>query len=620
MESQGVGELAGLYAKAFGDDGKIQRALEMLSFALKENGEQEAYMRHNMAVAATMFGLGFDRNAVLAGLLHNAQRIGVPIEAVAKEFGRSVLELIEQQERFERALGYKAEDMESTRKKILAVLSASPVAVILQLAEALDKIRNIGEVPSGERVKFIEEVKELYAPLSHKLGIYPISSEMSELAFRMEQPEAYEKILAAIGETTRKADASIRRTREELEASLKAAGIDVAIHGRVKTVYSTYSKMKRKGVGINKVYDLVAIRLVVGTEKECYEALGIVHSLWKPIPGEFDDYIAKPKENGYRSLHTSVFVEDMTPVEIQIRTKEMHDFAEFGIASHWAYKGGKADTRHDKKIEWIKQLIEWEKGKEEKAEMDIFGKEVFAMTPKGEVIQLPFGATVLDFGYAVHSDLGDRCQGAKVNGIMVSLNTMIRNGDVVEVVTSAKQEPKAGWLGFVKTAKARQKIRARLKLNVPSEAGVKKMAPQVGRGMTTSDRKIRLAKCCLPVPGDEIIGFRTTKRKIAVHRSDCQQAKKMGGKVDVYWGGGTGEYEAEIIVEAVDRSGMLKDILGIFSGKKVRVKSTSAKSGAQNNITCTFGIAVKNLTQLDDVTRNIRGLKGITAVYRQQAT
>ncbi len=617
MEENSAEEFAELFEESFGQKEKIARALELLRAVVKSRGQYaDAYIRHNIGVATTVLRLGFDRNAVLAGLLHNAPRMGLGSEEIAREFGKAVLEIIEQQERFEKALVFRGGDMESARKKLLIVLSTNPQAVILQLCEMLDKIRNLGDVPEEEQKGFISEVKELYAPLAHKLGIYTISSEMNELAFRFEQPETYAKTQTMITEIVSRSTSGLQETRDALEASLKNAGIEAKTFGRVKTVYSTHQKMKGKGVGIGRIYDLMAIRIVTGSEKECYEALGIVHSLWKPIPEEFDDYIAKPKENGYKSLHTSVFTKDMTPIEIQIRTKEMQDFAEFGIASHWAYKGEKTDSRYDKKIDWIKQLIDWEKTTGWKTEIDLFGKEVFAMTPKGEIIELPYGATVLDFAYAVHSDLGDRSQGARVNAVMAGLNTQIRNGDVVEIATSSKQTPKMGWLGFVKTQKAKHKIRARLKMGIPQEPPKKKKL-RASLGMATSDHRVRLAKCCLPLPGDGVVGFRTTKRKIAVHRSDCPQAIRMKGKMDVYWGSGTGNYDAEIIVQASDRVGMLKDLLEIFSRSHLQVKATNARSGAMNNIICRFSVAVKNLAQVEDITGKISALKGVTRVYRE---
>lgn len=615
MENGQAEEFAALYAKNFGEEAKLRSALAMLSEALKaKGGHYEAYLRHNIAVASTVLSLGFDRNAVLAGLLHNAGRSGIDLEKIGREFGKAVAELIAQQQDFERALGFKG-DRESARKKFLIVLSSSPSVVALQLSEMLDKIRNLSDVPEQERAGFVSEIKELYAPLAHRLGIYAISSEMNELAFRFEQPQMYEKIQASIDQAISKTSWNIEQTKKALEEALAKAGLKAQISGRVKTAHSTHQKMRRNGIGIGRIYDLMALRMITGSEKDCYEALGIIHSLWKPIPGEFDDYIAKPKENGYRSLHTSVFTSDGIPVEIQIRTSQMHDFAEFGMASHWAYKGMKADSRNDRKIEWIKQLIEWEKSSGEKTESDIFGKEVFAMTPNGDVIELPYGATILDFAYAVHTDLGDKCHGARVNGVMCALNTQIRNGDVVEILTSQKQAPKMGWLGFVKTAKARQKIKARLHI-AGSEDGPKSK-PKPRSGMATNDRRIRLAKCCLPLPGDEIIGFRTTKRKIAVHRADCAQAVKMRGKIDVYWGGAGSEYEAQIVAEGTDRIGLLKDILDVFTKNRVRVKATSARAGAQNNITCNFSVSVRDLGELEQVIKKISAIKGVTHTYRE---
>ncbi|HLC92976.1 MAG TPA: HD domain-containing protein [archaeon] len=606
------------FREHFGENEDAAKAFRTISNVFRlANLNEGIYKSHNIGVARIMLKLGMDMNTVVAAILHNTLDHGMSIAELEAEFGKEIAELVDSKARFEKALEVNPLEKESSTKKMMVVLTTNPNVVILQLGEALDKLRKIENIPEGERRQFLWQAKEVFAPLAHKLNIYSISTEMKELAFRYEEPKTYNEIENEIRSITSRTSAEIENAKSGLEYSLKAAKIHASIFGRVKTAYSTHEKMKRKNVGIRGIYDLMALRVITDSIKDCYEVLGIVHSMWKPVPGEFDDYIAKPKENGYKSLHTSVFTQNGTPIEIQIRTKEMHDFAEFGIASHWAYKGEKKDSKHDRKIEWIKQVLDWQRGAGGKTEMDIFGKEVFAMTPKGQVIELPEGASIIDFAYAVHSDIGDKCVGGKINGNMVSLNTTIRNGDVVEILTSSKQKPKMSWLSFSKSGKAQQKIRAKLNIGKAGSSG--SALRQISAGaIKTDDNRVRLAKCCSPLPGDEIIGIRTTKRKISVHRADCSEALKDGAKkTEVFWDEKSAAYETNIIVQANDRLGILRDILHVFSHNKIYLKSANAKASASGKVTCVFIIRLKNLGQYEETRKKIIQINGVNEVYRE---
>ncbi|HLC80066.1 MAG TPA: HD domain-containing protein [archaeon] len=604
------------FSRTFSESSEIKKAIEMLSRSCKISGlDEKSYISHGLGVASITLGLGLEREVVIAALIHNVTDHGISSEQVEAQFGKRIVELIESKSRFEKALLLNPGESEAATKKLLIVLTTNPDVVMLQLAEMLDKLRNIEKTPQEQRKEFIKEIKEIYAPLSHKLGIYSLSSEMNELSFKYENPTEHTKIENAMNAFAQQASESINNAHIMLDSSLKKAGIEATIAGRVKTVFSTYSKMKRKQAGIEQIYDLLALRVITDSIKECYEALGIIHSIWKPIPGEFDDYIAKPKENGYRSLHTSVYTDEGTPLEIQLRTKEMHDFAELGIASHWRYKGEKKQSGYDRKIEWIKQVLDWERSYGKGTDADIFGKEVFAMTPKGQVIELPEGSSVIDFAYAVHTDIGNRCRGAKINGKLDHLNSRIQNGDVVEILTSSKQKPQMNWLAFAKTEKAKQKIMATL--NVLKKSSSLRSQKTNKNVLKTNNNRVRLAKCCSPLPGDQIIGVRTTKRKISVHRMDCDQVQKLGQqKIEVQWNDKSGYYDAEIVVEAADRSGILKDILEIFSQNKVYVSSTNARSSPSNTITCVFGIRLQTLSQLEQIKKNIRHIAGVNSVHR----
>ncbi|MCR4369490.1 MAG: TGS domain-containing protein [archaeon] len=600
------------FSKEFGTNSDATKAIDLV-----ESHGVESDSKRAIEVAMRLLELNSTKEVVLTGILHNSEELGIAAEKIRKDFGQRVAEMCDLNARFKKALLFKPEDRENARKKMLVVLATNPETVIIQLCETIVKLKDAQSLPEKERRALAEQANEVYAPLAHKIGIYSISAELGDYAYKYLEPKEYARMEKAINEIASNRSEDIEHAKKRLKHELKTAGIECNITGRLKSISSTNAKIKRKRVPLSEIYDIIAIRVIAESIKDCYEILGIVHSIWKPIAKEFDDYIAKPKENGYMSLHTTVAV-DKHPLEIQIRTKKMHDAAEYGIASHWKYKGGKYDSKYDKKIEWMKQVLDWQKSTGEKTQANIFGKEIFALTPNGQVIELPEGATAIDFAYAVHSDIGNKCQSAKINGKIAQLNTAIQNGDIVEIITSNNQVPKMAWLSFAKTSKAKQKIRAKLQLQ--QQAGHKKMQGQSKKGhaIKMSDQKIRLGKCCNPLPGDDIVGFRTTKRKISVHRADCPQATQTNThKVDVMWHSQANIYDAEITVKAEDRIGLLKDLLDVLSSGKVPVNSANARTSHGNIIMCKFGLKIKDVAQLEAITKKLAGVNGVNAVYRQ---
>lgn len=605
-----------IYKKEYGTEQELEHSFVMLERACAMAGKNfDLYLLHNIAVAGILITLHMDKKIILAGLNHNLITLGLTEKEIEQEFGGEILSLIDEKVRLERALSFKKESLETLRKKLMIVMSANPDIFILQLAEALDKVRNLNALTEAEQKEFLAEAREVYAPLAIKLGIYSIGSEINEIVFRHENPAKYGEISSKIKTITEKLSERIDQTKQSLEFELRKNQIPAQVYGRIKTAYSTNEKMKRKNCPIEKIYDIIALRIITSGDRECYEALGIIHSLWKPVPGEFDDYIARPKENGYRSLHTTVFLDENIPIEIQVRTSGMQDFAEYGLASHWRYKGEKKDTKYDRKIEWVKQVLDWQNTAGTNTEMDIFGREIFAMTPKGEIVELPEGACTIDFAYAVHSDLGNRCQGAKINGKPVPLDTQIKNGDVIEITVSEKQKPKIGWLNFTKTQKARQKIRSALGLDKKEEK--KKTLATNLNAIKTTDQRARLAKCCTPLPGDEIVGVKTTKRKISVHRSNCNELEKIQGqKIPVKWESGSDYYETQITAITKEKIGILKEILEVFSKTKIQILSTTVKKGNQNMNFCVFRLKAKNLEQLDSIVKRLSEINGVIELRR----
>lgn len=603
------------YAKEFSSTKRAEQALSLISNACKKAGIKETeYLENALEISLNMLKLRAGENAVLAGLIYDPIKLKITEKEVEKEYGKNIVDIIDQKLILTKALEYKSESRENSRKKLLVVLSTNPDVVLLQLSELLVKLKNLKDLSLEDKKNLVSGIREVYAPLAHQIGVYNLSSEMNDLVFKFDNPKIYfgtekqiKKILSGMNQ-------DIENTKKTIENKLKNVKVESNISGRIKSIYSTYAKMQRKKVGIKQISDLIALRVVTNSERDCYETLGIIHGIWKPIAGEFDDYIAKPKENGYRSLHTAIISDKNNPVEIQIRTKEMHDFAEYGIASHSMYKAEKGDAKTNRKIDWIKQVLEWQKNTGDRTNADLFGKEVFALTPKGKVIELPEGATALDFAYMVHTDIGNKCQAIKINGSIAPLNAIVKTGDIIEIHTSQKQKPKMGWLGFVKTAKAKQKIKGFLQIETKH-----KISPKTKKFVIkTSHEKIKLAKCCSPLPGDEIMGLKTKKRKISVHRKDCNELNKLKGTlIEVDWHQKSIYYNTELIVNATDRLGLLKDILDAISKNNVHVDSANARLISGNNVVCTFGLKIKDLNTFEEIMKKTKQVKGVTNVYRE---
>ena len=438
----------------------------------------EPYIIHPLDAALTVASLKLDANTVAATLLHDVQEdCGVTPEELTKEFNAEVARLVDGATKLEsikfRSSASIGAEAENLRKMFLAMAEDVRV-VIIKLADRLHNMRTLDAMPEEHRRRKARETMEIYAPLANRLGIWQIKWELEDLAFRHLEPEQYREIAQLVASKRASRERYIAQVEQILSAELEKQGITADVTGRAKHIYSIYQKMLKyavQGKSFNEIYDLLALRLLVETVSDCYNALGVVHGLWHPMPGQFDDYIANPKESGYQSLHTTVLCLGARPLEVQIRTHQMHEIAEFGVAAHWQYKeGGRGGRGAQQSVGWMRQLLEWQReigSSEEFVESvrrDLFQDQVFVYTPKGDVKDLPAGATPLDFAYRVHTDLGHRCIGAKVNGRLVPLNQALHNGDIVEIISSKQSRgPSRDWLnqnlGFVKTTHARQKIR-----------------------------------------------------------------------------------------------------------------------------------------------------------------
>jgi GTP diphosphokinase / guanosine-3',5'-bis(diphosphate) 3'-diphosphatase len=477
------------------DVGRIQRAID---FAIEAHGDQrrasgEPFVTHPIASAQILAEIDIDPVAIEAALLHDVpEDTEYSLSDVEERFGSEVAQLVDGVTKLGKysTVSLEQQQAENIRKMFLAMAEDIRV-VLIKLADRLHNMRTIAGLPVDKQTRIARQTMEIYAPLAERLGIWQIKWELEDLAFKILEPERFRE-LAKLLDTRRKGrEAFIDRAIAELEPRLKASGIDADLSGRPKHIYSIWKKMQRKGAEFGEIYDVYAIRILVDEVRDCYAALGIVHALWRPIPGQFDDYIAVPKNNLYQSLHTAVIAMDGKPLEIQIRTHAMHQVSEVGIAAHWRYKeGSKAEREYDAKLAWLRQLMDWQRDVSDATEfvegvkLDIFQDQVFVFTPKGDIKDLPAGATPLDFAYRIHTDVGHRTIGAKVNNRLVPLDYRLKNGDIVEIVTTrAGHGPSRDWLNLVRTSHAREKIRQWFKRQERDE--------NIVHGRESLDRELR---------------------------------------------------------------------------------------------------------------------------------
>ncbi len=687
-------------------------SVEAHSGQLRESGE--SYITHPLGVALILTELELDLVTIVAGLLHDVvEDTPVSLEEIQAEFGEEVTALVDGVTKLSRLdFTSKEEQQAETLRKMFIAMAQDIRVVLIKLADRTHNLRTLRYLNTHKQKEIARETLEIYSPLAHRLGIYMIKWELEDLAFRYLQPDDYFQLVDKLAKKRREREKFINRIIWILQDYLSEASIEAEIQGRPKHLYSIYNKMKNQGKDLSEIYDLTAIRIIVDTVKDCYHTLGIVHTIWKPIPGRFKDFIAMPKPNMYQSLHTTVFAAENELAEIQIRTWDMHRTAEYGIAAHWRYKENVKETETpDDKLTWLRQLLEWQHDYRDARDFikdlkgELFTDEVFVFTPKGDVIDLPAGSVTLDFAYKIHTDVGNRCSGAKVNGRLVPLDYQLKTGDMVEVITSKQGSPSRDWLKLVKTSHAKNKIRSWFKkerreeniekgremlereikrINVEQRLALKSdLLEEVGRsfniltvddlygavgygGITVNQvisrlreeykRKygdqakeepvpevkpvkrpkhqsvgvsiqgmdgllVRVARCCNPVPGDDIIGFITRGRGVSVHRRDCpnlaRQDTETGRFLEASWEGETeASYPVEIEIAAEDRKNLLADIMSSVNESKVDITAVNARADKNNIATIYLTMIVKDQAHLDQIMNKIKKIKEVYEVRR----
>jgi guanosine-3',5'-bis(diphosphate) 3'-pyrophosphohydrolase len=698
------------------DRDKVARAFE---FACERHGDQKRYsgdefITHPVGVAQICAGMRLDTETLCAALLHDTvEDTSASLEDVKAEFGDEIAALVDGVTKLT-GMNFESRDERQAEnyRKMMVAMATDVRVILIKLADRLHNMRTLGALPKQKQTLKSHETLEIYAPLAHRLGIHAIKWELEDLAFATLHPRKYAEIKQLVAQQRDERENYVTEAGSFLSEELEEVGIEAEISGRAKHFYSIYTKMAKKGREFNEIFDLTAMRVIVGSVKDCYGAIGVIHSIWKPLPGRFKDFVAMPKANMYQALHTTVIGPEGKPLEIQIRTEEMHKLAEYGIAAHVAYKEGSHGDPQREKMTWLRQLVEAEGEQDpteflESLKVDLFEDEVFVFTPKGEVKNLSAGSTPLDFAYAVHTDVGHSCVGAKVNGAIVPLHYQLRSGDIVEVLTAKqKRAPSLDWLKLVRTNRARNKIRAWFKeerredaerdgresleealrkrgvpmqkvagspllADVIREMGFRKGTEfyiALGQGKVSTktavnkilqrlktgeavdeeliptkqhpdrarrtkdasnygivvkgveDVAVRLAKCCRPVPGDEIAGYVSLGRGITIHRTDCKNVKALKRAperfVDVGWeGDNEASYRVEIQIDAYDRTRLLEDLSRTFSEGGINIIGATCTTNPPM-VKNKFVIEVGDTEQLKHCITRLRNVESVFDAYR----
>ncbi len=683
----------------------------------------EPYIVHPLQVAEVLAEMKLDATAIAAALLHDAvEDTPATSEEIGERFGDQVAHIVEGVTKIDKIQFANREDRqaENVRKMLLAMVSDVRV-VLIKLADRLHNMRTLEHLKPERQEAIARETLDIYAPLAHRLGMGKVRGELEDLAFRYTDPATYERVSAAVEARRVEGEQFLRGVEDTLAEQLRENGIQARVEWRIKRLYSIYQKIERTKLSFDQVYDLLAIRVITQDVASCYAVFGLIHTLWRPVPGRIKDFIAMPRANRYQSLHTTVMSATGHQFEVQIRTEEMHRIAEEGIAAHWKYKAGDAQVsaRDEERLNWIRQLVEWQKEMTDPNEflsslkMDLYPDEVYTFTPKGKVVVVPAGATPVDFAYTIHTEVGHTCVGAKINGRMSPLRTKLRTGDIIEIVTQKDHKPSRDWLTFVKSPRARNKIKHWLnedqrvraveigrklldrearKLKVPmteiddrdlgrvaNEFGVAtasdllaalgqgkhtarqvlgKVAPGFAAppaeepakpgeaGTTDAVRRLQLtssdslqvegqndllvyrARCCNPIRGEEIVGYVTRGKGVAVHARSCPNVQNLlyesDRRINVEWArlpdaaGRALRYPVKIIVACDDRTGMLKELTAVISDENADIRGVDLKRNEEGEAIVEFVVEAEDVRHLNRMVLGLKRVSGVRQVQRTQ--
>ncbi|HEV2232009.1 MAG TPA: bifunctional (p)ppGpp synthetase/guanosine-3',5'-bis(diphosphate) 3'-pyrophosphohydrolase [Terriglobia bacterium] len=695
-----------------GDDvGLLRKAFEFscLGHKTQKRLSGEPYVSHPLEVANVLADMKLDVVCLAGGMLHDVvEDTPTTIERVRQEFGPEVAGIVEGVTKISRIEFSSPEEQqaENFRKMVLAMVDDIRV-VLVKLADRLHNMRTLEYLPAEKRARIARETLEIYAPIAHRLGMGKVRSELEDLAFKHLDPEAFEEVKKAVESRRKVSEEFLADVRAQVEAKMKEHSVPARIEGRIKRLYSIRQKLVRQHITIDQVFDLLAIRIITDTVKNCYSALGVIHNTWRPVPGRIKDFIAIPRPNLYQSLHTSVIGPHGQPFEVQIRTEEMHRIAEEGIAAHWKYKGGLSPAQQEtERFAWLRHLVEWQQEMRDPGEflstlkIDLYPEEVYTFTPKGKVIVLPRDATPIDFAYAIHTEVGHRCVGAKVNGAMAPLKSRLRNGDIVEITTQVNHHPSRDWLGLVKTSRARNKIKHWINLAQRSQAveigkkllekearkfditlkkvleedtlrvareygcthgddlyaglGYGKFAARqvlaklVPTALIEAEKPSRLssavkrvlglnrdsaievngyddlmvyrAKCCKPIRGEEIVGYVTRGKGIAVHSKKCPNVQNLlydvDRRINVEWAGPKYSlYPVKLTLFTADRQGMLAEVTSAISDVHSNIQNIEARTG-DNQALIDVTLDIVDMQHLETIVSSLKKIEGVFQVER----
>jgi GTP diphosphokinase / guanosine-3',5'-bis(diphosphate) 3'-diphosphatase len=709
------------------DIGIIRKAWEFCvqhhSGQLRASGEP--YVLHPLEVAQVLAEMKLDSTAIAAGLLHDAvEDTPVTTEDISEQFGEQVAHIVEGVTKIDKIQFANREDRqaENVRKMLLAMVSDVRV-VLIKMADRLHNMRTLQHLPAERQESIARETLDIYTPLAHRLGMGKVRGELEDLAFRYVDPFGYEQVKSAVDAARDEDEQFLNSVEALLNERLRENNIQARVEWRIKRLYSIYQKLQKQKVTVDQVYDLLAVRVITSTVQDCYAAFGLIHSIWRPVPGRIKDFIAMPRPNLYQSLHTTVMGEGGHQFEVQIRTEEMHRIAEEGIAAHWKYKaaGSPTNARDEQRLAWVRQLVEWQREMTDPNEflstlkIDLYPEEVYTFTPKGKVVVLPKDATPIDFAYSIHTEVGNTCVGAKVNGRMAQLRTKLHNGDIVEVVTQNGHTPSRDWLTFAKSSRARNKIKHWLNehqreraveigkklldrearkykvslskltdtdyARAASECGLatasdlmaaigfgkyssrqvlNKLSPgittqtgiELERGkdaaigsMSEAVRRVHMhgsdslqvegqddllvyrARCCNPIRGEEIVGYVTRGKGVAVHARSCPNVQNLlyesDRRISVEWArmvednaGRKMTYPVKLTVYCDDRAGMLKEMTAVISDDGTNIRGVDTKSTGDSEAVVDFVLEAEDMRHLTRIVSGLRRLPGVRDVQR----